>query len=291
VTEHEFHNPKPSDPHHDAHDPLKLGPREEPGQMYKQMEHPLYTWGMNIDLSSCTGCSACVAACYAENNVPVVGKQLCEQGREMSWIRIARYFDGPEEHPVTGFGPMMCQHCNNAPCEPVCPVYATYHSEDGLNTMVYNRCVGTRYCSNNCSYKVRRFNWFNYEWPEPLNWQLNPDVTVRSVGVMEKCSFCIQRIREGQNAAKDEGREIMDGEVVPACASSCPTNAITFGNLRDEKSAVAKGAKSTRGYKVLDFELNTQPAVTYLAKVTHNELEPDDDHGHKEVLDKSNGSH
>ncbi len=277
VTEQEFHNPKPSDSH-GGHNPLKLGPREEPKQMYKQMEHPLYRWGMTIDLSSCTGCTACVAACYAENNIPVVGKQICEQGREMSWLRIARYFDGPDEHPVTGFGPMMCQHCGNAPCEPVCPVYGTYHSEEGLNTMVYNRCVGTRYCSNNCSYKVRRFNWFNYEWAEPSNWQLNPDVTVRSVGVMEKCSFCIQRIREGQNTAKDEGREVRDGEIVPACASSCPTDCITFGNLKDKQSAVAKDAQSPRGYKVLDFELNTQPAITYLAKVTHVELEPSDDH-------------
>lgn len=281
VTEKEFNNPKPKDHGaHAHHNPLELGPREEQKQMYKQMEHPLYRWGMTIDLSSCTGCTACVAACYAENNIPVVGKQICGQGREMSWIRIARYFDGPEEHPVTGFGPMLCQHCGNAPCEPVCPVYGTYHSEEGLNTMVYNRCVGTRYCSNNCSYKVRRFNWFNYEWPEPSNWQLNPDVTVRSVGVMEKCSFCIQRIREGQNAAKDEGREVRDGEVVPACASSCPTNAISFGNLLDKDSVVAKDAESARGYKVLDFELNTQPAITYLAKVTHTELEPKKDDGH-----------
>lgn len=282
VTEKEFEhsvNAPKSHSAHGHHNALALGPREEPKQMYKQMEHPLYRWGMTIDLSSCTGCSACVAACYAENNVPVVGKQLCEQGREMSWLRIARYLDGPEEHPVTGFGLMMCQHCGNAPCEPVCPVYATYHAEDGLNTMVYNRCVGTRYCSNNCSYKVRRFNWFNYEWPETMNWQLNPDVTVRSVGVMEKCSFCIQRIREAQNGAKDEGRLILDGEVVPACASSCPTSAITFGNLQDETSVVAKQAKSMRGYKVLDFELNTQPAITYLAKVTHQELEASSHHG------------
>lgn len=290
VTEKEFHNPEESHGHDGHHNPLKLGPRKEPKQMYKQMEHPLYRWGMNIDLSSCTGCSACVAACYAENNVPVVGKQLCDQGREMSWIHISRYFDGPEEHPVTGFAPMLCQHCSNAPCEPVCPVYATYHAEDGLNTMVYNRCVGTRYCSNNCSYKVRRFNWFNYEWPEPLNWQLNPDVTVRSVGVMEKCSFCIQRIREGQNTAKDEGREIRDGEVVPACASSCPTEAITFGNLLDKESVVAKGAQSKRGYKVLDFELNTQPAITYLAKVTHIDLEPSDKDHHSDD-DAKDSSH
>lgn len=261
------------------HDPHALGPREKPKQMYEQMDHPTYKWGMTIDLSSCTGCSACVAACYAENNIAVVGKQVCDQGREMSWIKIARYLDGPDEHPVTGFAPSLCQHCANAPCEPVCPVYGTYHSEDGLNTMVYNRCVGTRYCSNNCSYKVRRFNWFNYEWPEPLNWQLNPDVTVRSVGIMEKCTFCIQRIREGQNNAKNEGRLVKDGEVMPACASSCPTNAIQFGNLLDEKSRVAKDAQSKRGYKILDFELNTQPAVTYLAKVTHQQLVAPRDHG------------
>ena len=271
---HSLHAHDDHSSHHGGghHDPLALGPRDKPKQMYEQMDHPVYKWGMSIDLSSCTGCSACVAACYAENNVPVVGKQVCDQGREMSWIKIARYLDGPEEHPVTGFAPSLCQHCGNAPCEPVCPVYGTYHSEDGLNTMVYNRCVGTRYCSNNCSYKVRRFNWFNYEWPEPLNWQLNPDVTVRSVGVMEKCSFCIQRIREGQNNAKNEGRAVQEGEIKPACASSCPTNAIKFGNLLDEKSEVAKDAQSKRGYKILDVELNTQPAITYLAKVNHEQL-------------------
>ncbi len=251
------------------HDPLALGPREEPKQMYKQMEHSQYKWGMSIDLASCTGCSACVTACYAENNVPVVGKEFCAQGREMSWIRLERYFDGPETKPVEGFVPMMCQHCNNAPCEPVCPVYATYHSDEGLNTMVYNRCVGTRYCGNNCSYKVRRFNWFDYSWPEPLNWQLNPDVTERTTGVMEKCTFCIQRIREGQNTAKNEGREVAEGEIQPACASSCPADAITFGNMNDTHSKVFADSKSARGYKVLDFELNTQPAVTYLAEVVH----------------------
>jgi molybdopterin-containing oxidoreductase family iron-sulfur binding subunit len=175
---------------------------------------------------------------------------------------------------------MMCQHCGNAPCEPVCPVYATYHSDEGLNTMVYNRCVGTRYCSNNCSYKVRRFNWFQYDWPDPMNWQLNPDVTTRGVGVMEKCSFCIQRIKEGTNAAKDEGREVRDGDIQPACASSCPADAITFGNLNDHSSEVYRKSQSQRGYKVLDAHLNTQPAVTYLAKVVHeDEAKSDKEHG------------
>ncbi|MCB0345843.1 MAG: 4Fe-4S dicluster domain-containing protein [Bdellovibrionales bacterium] len=244
---------------------------EEPKQMYKQMEHPLYRWAMTIDLASCTGCTACVVACYAENNVPVVGKELAREGREMSWIRISRYFNNDESRPVDGFLPMMCQHCNNAPCEPVCPVYATYHSEEGLNHMVYNRCVGTRYCSNNCSYKVRRFNWFKYDWPEPMNWQLNPDVTVREVGVMEKCTFCVQRIREAQNNAKNDGRPVADGEINPACASSCPTNAITFGNQLDEQSAVSKLAHDVRAYKVLDAHLNTQPAISYLARLVHPE--------------------
>ncbi len=249
------------------HDPEALGPQPEPLQMYKQMEHPQYRWGMSIDLASCTGCSSCVVACYAENNIPVVGKDICAQGREMSWLRIDRYFDGSEEQPVDGFMPMLCQHCGNAPCEPVCPVYATYHNEEGLNTMVYNRCVGTRYCSNNCSYKVRRFNWFRYNWTEPLTWQLNPDVTVREVGIMEKCTFCVQRIREGENKAKNLGRPVQDGDIQPACASSCPTKAITFGNLLDHESEVYKKSQSPRAYKVLDQAINTQPAISYLARV------------------------
>ncbi len=260
------------DQHHKGghHDLLALGPQDEPKQMYHQMEHVNYRWGMSIDLASCTGCSACVVACYAENNIPVVGKELCEEAREMSWLRIDRYEEEEEgaDKPVTGFQPMMCQHCGNAPCEPVCPVYATYHNEEGLNAMVYNRCVGTRYCSNNCSYKVRRFNWFHYSWPEPLDMQLNPDVTVRTVGVMEKCSFCVQRIREGTNNAKNEGRKVKDGEIQTACQSTCPTGAITFGDLNDESSEVYKNSKSDRGYKVLDSQINTQPAVTYMAKVT-----------------------
>ena len=250
------------------HDPHALGPEPERKQMYKQMDHVQYKWGMTVDLAACTGCSACVTACYAENNIAVVGKEFSRQGREMSWLKISRYLDGDKNQPITGFMPMMCQHCSNAPCEPVCPVYATYHSDEGLNTMVYNRCVGTRYCSNNCSYKVRRFNWFDYEWPEPLNWQLNPDVTVRTVGVMEKCTFCIQRIREVENKSKTSGREVADGEIQPACASSCPADAITFGNLMDKDSKVTKLSRDKRSYRVLQAELNTQPAVTYLAKIT-----------------------
>lgn len=248
-----------------------LGPKPEPPQMYHQMEHPQYQWAMSIDLSSCTGCSACVVACYAENNIPVVGKKICAQGREMSWIRMNRYFDESETQPIVGFMPMMCQHCGNAPCEPVCPVYATYHNDEGLNAMVYNRCVGTRYCSNNCSYKVRRFNWFHYVIPEPLTWQLNPDVTVREVGVMEKCTFCVQRVREAKNNAKNLGRPVQDGEVQPACASSCPTKAISFGNIKDKGSKVYKDSQSNRSYRVLDDHINTQPAVTYLARLRHEE--------------------
>ncbi|MCL4150203.1 UNVERIFIED_CONTAM: hypothetical protein GTU68_037877 [Idotea baltica] len=219
---------------------------------------------MAVDLSSCTGCSACVVACYAENNIPTVGKKVMGQGREMSWLKIDRYYDQPAEELNVSFMPMMCQHCNNAPCEPVCPVYATYHNEEGMNAMVYNRCVGTRYCGNNCSYKVRRFNWFEFEWPEPLNMQLNPDVVKRTAGVMEKCSFCVQRIAEVKDNAKDEGRLVKDGEVQPACVQSCPTQALTFGNANDPDSEVSKLSHDSRAYKVLDHHLNTQPSVSYL---------------------------
>lgn len=250
------------------------GGHHEPKQMYEQREHPLYEWGLSIDLAACTGCSACVVACNAENNIPVVGKKVVSQGREMAWIRIERYYDsvptedGGEELKVS-FLPMMCQHCQNAPCEPVCPVYATYHNEEGMNAMVYNRCVGTRYCSNNCSYKVRRFNWFQYEWPELLDWQVNPDVTKRTVGIMEKCSFCVQRIAEAKDIAKDLGRRVEDGDVTPACVQTCPTQALTFGNLKDPNSRVSKMAKDERAYKVLDHHLNTQPAVTYLNDIRY----------------------
>ncbi len=251
------------DHHHDhGHHDVK--------QMYQQREHPLYEWGMSVDLAACTGCSACVVACYAENNIPVVGKDMVSQGREMSWLRIERYYDRDESEELrVNFLPMMCQHCHNAPCEPVCPVYATYHNEEGLNVMVYNRCVGTRYCSNNCSYKVRRFNWIDFQWTEPLNWQLNPDVTKRGMGVMEKCTFCVQRIIEAKDHAKDEGRLVKDGEVQPACVQSCPTEALVFGDLNDPNSNVSKLTKSKRAYKVLDHHINTQPAVSYLKDVKY----------------------
>ena len=237
--------------------------------MYPELEYAEYRWGMSIDLSACTGCGACVTACYAENNIPVVGKDMVAQGREMSWLRIERYFEEQKERedaPEVRFAPMLCQHCGNAPCEPVCPVYATYHNPEGLNAQIYNRCIGTRYCANNCSYKVRRFNWSEADWPEPLNLQLNPDVTIREPGVMEKCTFCVQRIQAGKDRAKDEDRPVGDGEVTPACAQTCPTQAITFGNMKDPASHVSRQSHDSRGYKVFD-SLNTKPAITYLKKV------------------------
>ena len=237
--------------------------------MYPEVEYAEYRWGMSIDLSACIGCGACVTACYAENNIPVVGEDMVAQDREMSWLRIERYFEQPQEGvdaPEVRFAPMLCQHCGNAPCEPVCPVYATYHNPEGLNAQIYNRCVGTRYCANNCSYKVRRFNWSEADWPAPLHLQLNPDVTIREPGVMEKCTFCVQRIQEGKDRAKDEDRPVRDGEVTPACAQTCPTRALTFGDLQDPDSRVSQQSHDPRGYKVFE-SLNTRPAITYLKKV------------------------
>ncbi|MBX3173118.1 MAG: 4Fe-4S dicluster domain-containing protein [Gemmatimonadaceae bacterium] len=259
-------------------------------------------WAMTVDLAKCTGCSACVTACYAENNIPTVGAEWqgaqimpdrtgfganITRSREMAWIRLERYYELDREpkdvkfddaHPdfETRFIPMMCQHCGNAPCEPVCPVYATYHAPNGLNVQVYNRCVGTRYCSNNCPYKVRYYNWFGYgdpnrtqyAFPEPLHWQLNPDVTVRNKGVMEKCTFCVQRIKEAENRAALEGRDLQPDEFTVACAQACPSRAIIFGDAADENWSVAKWAKDRRAYHVFE-ELNTYTAVVYLQKVNH----------------------
>jgi molybdopterin-containing oxidoreductase family iron-sulfur binding subunit len=231
-------------------------------------------WGMVIDLAKCTGCSACVTACYSENNIPWVGYEDVTRGREMSWMRIERYFEGgtePGEPFAARLVPMLCQHCENAPCEPVCPVYASYHTADGLNGQVYNRCVGTRYCSNNCPYKVRYFNWFPYAkraFESPLDLQLNPDVTVRARGVMEKCTFCVQRIRGAQNQARLEDRGIRDGDVVTACQQACPSGAIVFGNVSDPGSRVAKAKENHRGYHALE-ETNVRSSVTSLARVLH----------------------
>ncbi len=243
--------------------------------MYPDIKYPEYRWGMTIDVDSCTGCQACVIACKAENNVPVVGKEQVAYGRDMHWLRIERWREGKPSHPETLFLPMLCQHCEVAPCEPVCPVFASYHTDEGLNAQVYNRCVGTRYCNNNCPYHVRRFNWWDYStpssssyaFPEPLPLQLNPDVTVRQLGVMEKCTMCIQRIIEAKDHARDAGRPVRDGEIRTACQQTCPTQAIVFGNLKDPSSRVSKLSRSSRGYHVLE-ELGTRPAITYLKKVT-----------------------
>jgi anaerobic selenocysteine-containing dehydrogenase/Fe-S-cluster-containing dehydrogenase component len=237
-------------------------------------------WAMAIDLDKCTGCSACVTACHAENNVPWVGEDQVVMGRDMNWVRIERYYEHVDATQASDldvrFLPMICQHCGNAPCEPVCPVFATYHTPEGVNAQIYNRCVGTRYCANNCPYKVRVFNWYRYtdeNVPEPMTWQWNPDVTVRTNGVMEKCSFCMQRIRDAENrAALEEGRDVRDGEIVPACQQSCPAEAIVFGNIRDPESRVAEVVANERTYRVLDELINTQPAVNYLKKVTFHEV-------------------
>jgi molybdopterin-containing oxidoreductase family iron-sulfur binding subunit len=230
--------------------------------MYPPVEHPVHRWGMAIDLDRCNGCGACTAACYVENNLPVVGADEVERGRSMSWLEVQQ-FDEPGGDAA--FLPMMCQHCTNAPCESVCPTEATYHTKEGLNAQVYVRCVGTRYCENNCPYHVRRFNYFDWRRGERERLGLNPDVTVRERGVTEKCTLCVQRIRAGEEQAKVEGRPVRDGEIVSACAATCPARAITFGDLKDPDSAISKLAASGRTYRVLE-ELNTQPGVVYLAR-------------------------
>lgn len=261
-----------------------------------------HMWGMVIDLNKCIGCNACSVACYAENNIPVVGEERFAKNQAQHWLRIERYWDEPDlgEETVDDFQqhgasflPMMCQQCNAATCEPVCPVSATYHTPDGLNAQVYNRCIGSRYCSNNCPYRLRYFNFYSYyetAWPEPLQMQLNPDITVRDMGVMEKCTFCVQRIRVAKDKAQMEDRAVIDGEFQPACAQTCPTSAIVFGDLLhnydpkyDNKPSKAsklwrkhqvelgktiqkKQNPELRGYRVLE-SLNTDPCVMYLERV------------------------
>jgi molybdopterin-containing oxidoreductase family iron-sulfur binding subunit len=273
--------------------------------MWKMRERTNHSWGMVIDLNACTGCGICVVSCQAENNVPVVGKQEIINSREMHWIRIDRYYtsdtthesaekegvgvidmytsmEDPSENPKVVFQPMMCQHCNNAPCETVCPVLATTHSSEGLNQMTYNRCVGTRYCANNCPYKVRRFNWFSYVENPAFDFNLNsdlgkmvlnPDVTVRARGVMEKCSMCVQRIQEGKLNAKKNNRRPIDGEIETACSQSCPADAIVFGDMNDKDSNIAKlidQEYKKRQYFVLE-EINVMPSVSYLTKIRNTE--------------------
>ena len=245
--------------------PLPEGYR--PGKdLYPKRDYAQHRWAMVIDLHRCIGCGACAVACYAENNIPVIGRERVGKGREMAWLRVAPY--RKQDNPGRlSWLPLHCQHCDAAPCEPVCPVFAAMHNEEGLNAQIYNRCIGTRYCSNNCPYKVRRFNWVNIIWRAPLDLQLNPEVTVRTRGVMEKCTFCVQRIRQAEYQAKREKRVIRDGEIQPACAQSCPARVFSFGDLLDPEALVTKLTRGDlRRYHVLE-ELNTKPGVTFLRRV------------------------
>ncbi len=263
-------------------DKAQLGQGEHDEAIYKEQEYKDYRWAMAIDLDKCIGCGACVAACYVENNLAIVGKQQHNLGREMSWLRIEPYYNTDGS---ASFVPMLCQQCGKAPCESVCPVYATYHNPEGLNAQIYNRCVGTRYCSNNCPYKVRRFNWFDYNREKPLDMLVNPEVSVRGRGVMEKCTFCVQRIRAARDQAKDEGRLVEDGEVIPACAQTCPSQAITFGNREDDISRVSKLIESDRMYRIFEH-LGTEPAVYYLSNKETNKEQPVIPSSHQEGMER-----
>jgi molybdopterin-containing oxidoreductase family iron-sulfur binding subunit len=271
---------------------------EKEGTLYPVFDKPGIKWGMSIDLNTCNGCGACVVACSAENNVSVVGKKQVAKYHDMHWLRIDRYFSGDMENPDVVFQPMLCQHCDNAPCENVCPVAATNHSSEGLNQMTYNRCIGTRYCANNCPYKVRRFNWHDWNGSDSFKdnqnpiiesgrlnevttqmndeltrMVLNPDVTVRSRGVIEKCSFCVQRLQEAKLTAKKDSRPMVDSDIKTACQQACPANAIVFGNVNDKESAIRKvrtTEDANRTYYVLE-QLHVLPNVSYMAKVRNTD--------------------
>lgn len=244
-----------------------------------------HKWAIAVDVDKCTGCQACVLACQVENNVPLNTQDRYERNRSISWIRVERYWEGEFPDIKARFIPIMCQHCDNAPCEPVCPVFATYHNAEGMNVQIYNRCVGTRYCANGCPYIVRFFNYWEPVWPESLRNHLNPDVTIRSRGIMEKCSFCVHRIRRGVRKADSEGRPLEDGEIQTACQEACPTNALNFGDIKDPNSRVSQMKKDDRYYQLMP-SYGAAPNVFYLAKVdedreiTHAGAESDGGDGH-----------
>jgi molybdopterin-containing oxidoreductase family iron-sulfur binding subunit len=249
--------------------------------LYPEVNFDGFHWALAIDLNSCVGCNSCVIACQAENNIPVVGKEEVKRRRIMHWIKIDRYYSDNPDEPKVYFQPLTCQHCDNAPCENVCPVSATNHSSEGLNQMTYNRCIGTKYCINNCPYRVRRFNWYRYTNNKAFDFNtvsdlgkmvLNPDVTVRERGVVEKCSFCVQRIQEKKLQAKLENRPLLDNEIKTACMQACPSEAIVFGNLNDKNSRVSKLFGSPRRYHLLE-ELHTLPSVGYLTRIWNDEKE------------------
>jgi len=270
------------DPHAGNHFHLEAESHQK--TLYPEAKFDGYHWGLMVDLNKCTGCNNCVVACTSENNIAVVGKEEVKNRRIMHWMRIDRYFSDEPENPRVFHQPVMCQHCDNAPCENVCPVSATMHSNEGLNQVAYVRCIGTKYCINNCPYRVRRFNWYKFVKNDKFDFNqnselsrlvLNPDVTVRERGVVEKCTFCVQRIQEKKMEAKLEGRPLVDGEILPACVQSCPSGALVFGNMNDPGSKVSKLKENERNYHLLE-QLHTLPSVGYLTRVRNTEPEAGD---------------